>query len=316
MGGVLYAGSFDRGLFARVDDGSFQPIDGLPPFINTLVGDGQTLYVGTARGLYTLEVGQRSARAVPGLSEPVNALAIGPGRALAVGTSHGAYVLEGGRVRHLGEADGLPGRQCWAVAWSPGPSGAVLWVGTADGLVRFEAGARLEVFTQSGGHLPHDWVTALLWEGESMLVGTYDAGVVGLTPDPAAAQGWRRETRLSGAWVNPMGLARVEGTVLVSTLGGGVGALGGPGFHSLLPGALDDVTAVAVHTVGRSGAATGSISQRSTAVWFATRGGLVHAPEGWYPSAHDTEQAHTDSPCADGLPGRRVAAGLRLERGR
>jgi hypothetical protein len=298
-GGRLFAGTFDRGLFASDDGLHFAAVPGVPPFVNALAETGGAVFVGTARGLFVLDADgadAAGARPVPGLTVHVNALAAGPAGALAVGTAQGAYLLERGQVRRLGEAEGLPGRQVWGVAF--GADGA-LWVGTVDGLARFAEGAPVEVFTQASGHLPHDWVTALLPEGDDLLVGTYDAGVVRLSPDRVTASGWRATPALPGAWVNPMGLARLGRDVVVATLGGGAATLRAPARASLLPAALDDVTAALATPDGEW--------------WFATRGGLVHAPEGWYGVAHDQAQPAPDSPCFADV---RAPAGLRVERGR
>jgi hypothetical protein len=292
-GGRLFAGTFDQGLFASDDGVRFVAVPGVPPFVNALAEVGGALFIGTARGLFVLDADATAARAVPGITAHVNALAGAPDGTLAVGTAQGAYVLERGRVRRLGEAEGLPGRQVWGVAFG---ADRALWVGTADGLARFAEGTPVEVFTQGSGHLPHDWVTAVLADGDGVLVGTYDAGVVRLSPDHVAASGWRGAPALPGAWVNPMGLARLGGRVVVATLGGGAATLGTPGRASLLPAALDDVTA--------------ALATPDGTWWFATRGGLVHAPEGWYGAAHDQDQTASAPPrLADLGPG----DGLRVE---
>jgi hypothetical protein len=93
-------------------------------------------------------------------------------------------------------------------------------------------------------------VTALLPDGDGVLAGTYDAGVAHLSPDGSG----RRAPGFDRAWVNPNGLARVDGRLAVMTLGDGLLGLGSTRLPS------DDVTAVVV---------------QSGMMWVGTRGGLV-----------------------------------------
>ena len=112
------------------------------------------------------------------------------------------------------------------------------------------------VYSHAGGQLPHDWVNALLPDGDAVLAGTYDAGVWRLTAD-----GRGRPVRgLEAAWVNPAGLARVGDALLVTTLGGGllVRRDGAVLRQAHLPS--EDVTAVLHH---------------HGALWIGTRGGLA-----------------------------------------
>ncbi len=155
-------------------------------------------------------------------------------------------------MRVLDETSGLPARIVYAVAVTA--DGAV-WAGTAGGVARL-TDAGIGLYTHARGQLPHDWVNALLADGDGVLAGTYDAGVARLTPDG----GGRLVEGLEAAWVNPGGLAWVGGRLTVATLGGGLlvadedGVAHQPGLPS------EDVTAV-VRNAGSH--------------WIGTRGGLA-----------------------------------------
>ena len=274
FGDRLYVGTFDGGLFATPPGGTpppgvtFIPVAGVPPFVNTLLAMPDRLLIGTSQGLFTLPMGVSTepAAAVPvsGITAHVNGLAVSnasPGHpaTIAVATGDGAYLIEGTSLMHLGESQGLPSRLTWAVAYD---AAGALWIGTSAGLVRLADDRPPETLSRATGHLPHDWVTALLPDGPDMLVGTYDAGAVRLSPDASQPAGFGHTTVVDAAWVNPGGLARVGGVPWVLTLGGGAGPLDPTGgFTPRSPAALNDVTAAAAF---------------GGDVWLATRGGLIH----------------------------------------
>ncbi|MEZ4464815.1 MAG: hypothetical protein R3F43_10010 [bacterium] len=59
-------------------------------------------------------------------------------------------------------------------------------------MARIAAGS-LTIYDHARGQLAHDWINALLPDGDAMLAGTYDAGVHRLTPAGTArrCRGWR-----------------------------------------------------------------------------------------------------------------------------
>ena len=249
--GELYVGTFDAGLAKRVG-ARFVPVAGAPRFVNALLSVGDTLHIGTPKGLFQMRHGvvRRAPVALP--SGHVNGLARGGDGTLWVATSGGLVGIGPGGVRVIGRDAGLPGRIVYAVAVAA--DGAV-WAGTGGGAARITA-AGVTPYTHAGGQLPHDWVNALLPDGDSMLAGTYDAGVWRLAPG-----GTGRAVRgLEAAWVNPAGLARVGEALLVTTLGGGLLVRRGGEVvrQARLPS--EDVTAVLRHR-GR--------------LWIGTRGGLA-----------------------------------------
>jgi len=258
--GRLIVGTFAHGLAVQGADGRFTPIGGAPPFVNALVSDGETLWIGTAKGLWRAR-GDEAPRPVPlGLpSEHVSGLAVAADGTLWLATGAGLGAREpSGRVRVLGTAAGLPSRLVYSVAVA---SDGAVWAGTAGGAARFgPEGVR--VFTQASGALTHDWVNALLPDGEDggVLAGTYDSGVVRLTPDGVGIP----LPGLEHLWVNPGGLTRVTPDLLaVATLGDGLALVTGEGGKLVRGLPSDDVTA-AVATEGGQ--------------WVGTRGGLVRLP--------------------------------------
>lgn len=149
----------------------------------------------------------------------------------------------------LDETTGLPSRLVYAVAATD--DGAI-WAGTAAGAVRLMDGA-IQRYTRANGATGHDWVTALLPDGDAVLAGTYDAGVWRLTPSGEGT----RVTAFGHAWINPNGLTRVGATIYAATLGEGLLTSSGERLERL-PG--DDVTAVA-RLAGK--------------LWIGTRSGLA-----------------------------------------
>ncbi|MEZ4268183.1 MAG: hypothetical protein R3F39_17610 [Myxococcota bacterium] len=252
--GRLVVGTFDKGLAELGDDGRFRAVDGSPPFINALLQEGSTLWIATPKGLYRRDAGE-AVRAVPSRlpSDHVNGLAMGDDGTLWVATGQGLAGLgPDGSVRVLDESRGLPSRIVYSVAVTD--DGAV-WAGTAGGVARFgpEGVSR---FTQSSGALTHDWVNALFADGESVLAGTYDAGVVRLFPDGGGAL----DAELQDLWVNPGGIAYLGGGRLaVATLGDGLVVSDRGGLRTVGPLPSDDVTAAFVW---------------DGVLWVGTRGGL------------------------------------------
>ena len=254
-GGALYVGTFDAGLARRVGT-RFVPVPGAPRFVNALRSQGRTLWIGTPKGLYTLADGvvRRARVALP--SDHVNGLALDPTGTLWIATGAGLVGLGGDGVRLLDKHAGLPGRIVYAVAVA---ADGAIWAGTAGGAARVTPEG-VTTYTHAGGQLPHDWVNALLPDGDSMLAGTYDAGVARLEPDGRGAV----VPGLEGAWVNPGGLIRLGDAVAVTTLGGGLWIHHG-GETTLLRAKRQQIPSDDVTAILRHGAT----------VWVGTRGGLA-----------------------------------------
>ncbi|MEE2788323.1 MAG: two-component regulator propeller domain-containing protein [Myxococcota bacterium] len=256
--GRLYVGHFDHGLARYVAHARFEVLSSCPRFINALISDGRTLWIGTARGLFKTDDGQLVEPAGIRLpSDHVNGLALGPAGTLWVATSRGIAGIDPSGVRLLDQRHGLPDRIVYTVAVD---SVGRLWAGTARGLVLFDPAAP-KTFSQVDGTLPHDWVTALTPDGACMFVGTYDAGVVRVCSSGVSQRpfGGRR------VWVNPHGLIPWGEKTFIATLGDGLFLLNRHGHAQLISGLPSaDVTSV-VEAHGK--------------LWIGTRGGLVSRPK-------------------------------------
>jgi ligand-binding sensor domain-containing protein len=249
-----WVGTFDRGL-VRIVGRAGSPVRGVDDRIDALALDRVgRLWVGTARGLYTVDPGASAARRVDtGANDEVHALAALPGGGVLAGTSRGALVVRGSSVARIGRKQGLTALSVTAV----GTLRDELLLGTTSGLFVGSAG-RLTRLSVSSGHLPDDWITAVVSSGGSIYAGTYNSGVVRLARD---GEGFRAE-RLGGGYVNPAGVAVQAGTVWIATMDGLLSRAGGGGALVRHPReALGrDVTAIA-------------FSQSGT--WVGSRRGLL-----------------------------------------
>lgn len=312
VGETLYLGSYDGGLAALLR-GRSRVLQGADPRVDALVAErrpkgGHRLYVGTARGLYRLDVPaganpqpgkvvlRRFGRADGLPHEHIHALLrLRDGR-IAAGTGRGLAILDGDRVRSVGSKQGLFVSAVWALAEGEGDA---LWLGTSKGLYRWSSRRRRVLrFSVASGHLSDDWVTALARHGKTLYVGTYNAGVVRLARRAAVRSSdeqthahekvselarWE-STRLGGGWINFAGLRVVAGRwLLASTMKGlratplGSGTAAPQALFPLAGAALGaDVTAALPTSDGRS-------------LWIASRRGLVRQPLSILPVPRDPD---------------------------
>lgn len=251
----LFVGTFAAGLFmirgTRIEQRWAEP-----RLVNAIVPSERGLFVAAADGLFRADIGSSSSsfERVPLAPEHahVHDVVLAPDGTLWLGTGGGLVGMRNGTVRVLDERSGLPSRITYATAIT---SDGAVWAGTARGLARVSERG-VDVFTTSTGALPHDWVTALLPDGASLLVGTYNAGVVRLEHRASRpAQSLIEET-----WINPHGLVRIGGRTLAATMGDGVRGLDGTRPLTDAPLPDTDITAIA-HYEGH--------------VWIGTRHGLA-----------------------------------------
>ncbi len=251
-GGQVFFASFDRGLVVRDARGRFVPVPGSPRYINTLLSDGDTLWIGTAQGLYSRHRGGFSRVRLGLPSQHVNGLWRSTTGELWIATGAGLVGVRDGRTRLLDHRNGLPSRIVYAVTET---DDGALWVGTAEGAARISTDG-ISTYRRESGNLPHNWVTAVVPDGDGVIVGTYDSGVARLHPvgtaEPIAG--------LEELWVNPHGVQRRGGRLYVSTLGDGLWVYGDGEAHRVTGLPSLDVTGVAL--------ADGDL-------WVATRGGLA-----------------------------------------
>ncbi|HSR95755.1 MAG TPA: hypothetical protein VLM79_01740 [Kofleriaceae bacterium] len=251
----LLVGSFDDGVWLETDRG-FRRVPS-PRMIDALLVDGDTVYAASATGLYRMAT-TAGAVADPAAIDAFSRVELGlpsahindlakAGDTLWLATSRGVAAWDGRSVRTLDTGDA---RVVYAITVA---SDGAVWAGTIAGALRFGPDATTR-FDRARGTLPGDWVTALLPDDAGgVLAGTYDAGVVRLAPDGTS----KPVAPLDGAlWINPHGLARVDGAIAAATLGQGL--RWSRGSSPPLPD--DDVTATL--RIGNT-------------LWIGTRGGLA-----------------------------------------
>lgn len=262
----LFVGTFDHGVFALDPAGVAHAVDGAPLHVNALLATRAGLFIGAARGLFVVDDALRVAPVPLDIPNPhINGIAEARDGTVWLATSSGLVGVTPGSpsARVFGVREGLPSPFVYAVAET---ADGALWVGTAGGVARIASG-RVRLFGTENGKLPHDWVTALLDDGRdgSVLVGTYNAGVVRLGKDGSSAA----ERAFGSAWVNPNGLLRLglaasdAGAVVAATLGGGLVAR--EPRRVALPMLPDRDVTSAVAFAG--------------ALWVGTRGGIARIAE-------------------------------------
>ena len=244
--GTLWAGTFDRGLW-RLAEGAWLPVGAevLDPHVQALAPavDNRRLWVGSARGLCWVRGEELGCLGEDdGLpSAEVHGLFALPEGGVLVGTVGGAVVVEDGRVAPLVAKDAAPIRGVWAVAQD---EKGTRWLGTTSGLYRVDPQGHGHLYDTASGHLPQDWVTAIVPIPGGLYVGTYSQGVTRLRQQ---ADGHLASTRLGGAFINPSGLTVVGETLYASTMAGlFVRPVAGDGDWWVAAGAAPgmDVTAV------------------------------------------------------------------------
>ncbi len=245
----LYVGTFDRGLYV-VDGLHATPIvdAALSPHVNALAFDSARalLWVATARGLVRCETTSGIHCRGVGDRLAMHALLLGDdGSIIAGGEERILFVHRDGRIEGAAtRKDGARFRSVWSLA--RGQDGTI-FAGTTSGIF-YGAEAtftrdpsRLQRASMVSGALPDDWITALLLDGDELVAGTYNAGVVALRYADHTLR--LRDADATLGYVNPAGLTRLpDGSLAVSTMDGlRIGQLGD--FHTV-PTLGRDVTAV------------------------------------------------------------------------
>lgn len=261
VGDRLYAATFDRGV-AVYEHGRWtalaDPDQVIDPQVNAIADAGKgRLWIATARGLHRagpdgVETWTKK-RGLPHHS--VLSLATTRAGELVVGTHSGVAIVDArGDVRALGQK--ARRWATWAIAEAP--DGELL-LGTTQGLIRWTLDGSWEHLSMLSGHLSDNWVTALAWDGEALLVGSYAGGVDRLTRD---GNGWSSEA-LGGGRINPGGLSVVDQTIYAATMKGVLERRGRRWVSSETQGVFEDATVVLDTNAG---------------LWVASRRGLVRWP--------------------------------------
>lgn len=214
----LVVGLFDGGLIIRDNgDKDWSAVAGTGAWgVNALLPAGGAVYVASLRGAVRFDgrhlspLAKAEGGAAFSLADTGDGVAIGFGQGL---------LLPGSRF--LSAFHGLPGNQALALL----RSGDQLLVGTPTGLGAVAGGKVLWRVTSGDGKLPHPWVTALVQDGETQLIGTYGGGVTrrltpkGGLPGPGLFNAF---PETEGLKVNTGCLVRVGGRVYMGTDGRGL----------------------------------------------------------------------------------------------
>lgn len=201
---------FDGGLFRLVGD-DLLPIelglDAMQSRINAMLVWQDALWLGTEAGLLRVGRDVCGVNVDHVLDGAVHDLAASP-RGLAVASSVGLFTVdvEGEARRHDFQSAGN-GRFS-SVAWWHGR----LYAGGMEGLYWFDDGEAGQISDADG--FDANWVTALLPDGDRLLVGTYDRGVFGFASGRAA-----RIPALGRQWVPPHGMRRIHDAVWIGGTG-------------------------------------------------------------------------------------------------
>ena len=139
--------------------------------------------------------------------------------------------------------------------------GAELWVGGIGGLAVRRHG-RWRRYGATSGHLPDNWVTALIYHDGDVFAGTYDGGL--------ARVGKRRRlfTETNGlpcGWVNSHALLSWDARLWVGTMEGGLLMNHGDEWRQF--GLRDGLPSLDV---------TALVPSDKNGLWVATRAGVVH----------------------------------------
>jgi signal transduction histidine kinase/ligand-binding sensor domain-containing protein len=142
-----------------------------------LVDAGGTPWLGTDRGLYSLDGDRLVPHPEVPVTAPISALHQDRRRVLWVAAGERLLGLDGGKTTVLGRREGLPGGPIAAMADDEDGN---LWLGSPEGLSRVRGGA-IQLFTARDG-LPENDVSAVMIDREgSLWVGTRNGGLAQFT---------------------------------------------------------------------------------------------------------------------------------------
>lgn len=145
--------------------------------VKALCAKGETLWVGTERGLFVLAGDHESAAAVPvrdGLPDQYVTALTAAADSVWIGTRRGLYALEDGRIGPRGQEQGIPEEEITALRSANG----VLWIGTRRGLLRYDlASGKHSMLTAENSDLAGNLVGAIAADEHELWVGTLGGGI-------------------------------------------------------------------------------------------------------------------------------------------
>lgn len=222
----LVVGLFNAGL-AVADAGSLAKgwwtVPGSEAWgVNALLSAGGRLHVASLRGTAQFD----GRRLLPAEGRESGAAFSLASTRDGVAVGYGQGVLLPG-ARFVSAFHGLPGNQALALV-----AGESLFVGTPSGLGAVN-GSRVAWRVSAGdGKLPNPWVTALVLQGDDLLIGTYGGGVtrrLAHRTDPSPVGTYQPFLETEGLKVNPGCLVEGGGRYYLGTDGRGLYRLSADG---------------------------------------------------------------------------------------
>ena len=188
-GDRVLVGTLNRGLWVLDPDNPPARPAALENLgINQIVPDGPDTWVATTNGLFQLDGSLKPVHRwtdQDGLPHRYVTAVVIENRRLIVGTSGGVAQVTPGGIRAVDAFHGLAGNQVYCLA----PFGKEIAAGGLAGLTLLGGTDGLTVqrnLNVTSGHLPHNWVNALLPYEERLFVGTYGGGIVVLDAEGRA----------------------------------------------------------------------------------------------------------------------------------
>ena len=153
-------------------------------WVTTVLTIDGKVWAGTTEGLYRRDAATDKFEPFPMVTDYVNTLAFSPDGRLLVGTRKGLWVIRDGASTHITE--GLPNLNVRAIAVDR----ATIWIGTPDGVARFDASRVQQVVTMQPDGLLHNNVQSIAVANEQIFFGT----VAGLAVYEIEEDRWEKHT--------------------------------------------------------------------------------------------------------------------------
>ncbi len=176
--GNLWVGTFRNGIDVFSAEGKkIKHIESeIAREINFLHSNGETVVAATAAGLQTYRSDFSAVNLTKKDGLPSASVMHVEGDYIA--TTKGLAFRENGAIRVLSTVQNLPNNSVFATA----EVGKKLYAGTLGGLAEIEGKRVVRIYKDSNSRLATNWVTALIYTGERLFIGTYGGGIFELLP--------------------------------------------------------------------------------------------------------------------------------------